>query len=81
MRPSPDLWPLFGAMAHLPLLLVRGEVSNILLPETVARMRAERPDMAYALVPGVGHAPVLTEPSVAAVLPAFLQRAARRRGH
>ena len=37
-RDTPDLWPLFGAMAHMKLLLVRGEASNILLPDTVARM-------------------------------------------
>ena len=38
--PTPDLWPLFGALAHVPVLLVRGAVSNILLPETVTRMQA-----------------------------------------
>ena len=32
---TPDLWALFGGLAHLPLLLVRGEASDILLPATV----------------------------------------------
>jgi pimeloyl-ACP methyl ester carboxylesterase len=73
-RPTPDLWPLFGALAHLPLLLVRGEVSDILLPETVARMQAARPDMTVASLPDVGHAPILSEPPIAAALTAFLQR-------
>ena len=49
------------AGAH-PVLLVRGDVSNILLPGTVSRMRAERPDMTVVELPGIGHAPVLTEP-------------------
>jgi pimeloyl-ACP methyl ester carboxylesterase len=73
-RPSPDLWPLFGALAHLPLLLVRGEVSNILLPGTVSRMRAERPDMDVVELPGIGHAPILTEPAALAAVEAFLGR-------
>jgi pimeloyl-ACP methyl ester carboxylesterase len=76
-RPVPDLWPLFGALTHLPLLLVRGERSDILLPDTVARMRAVRPDMEIAILPGIGHAPILTEPPIAAALLAFLERVKR----
>ena len=38
---TPDLWALFGGLAHLPLLLVRGEASDILLPATVTRMQAD----------------------------------------
>ncbi|HEY8290113.1 MAG TPA: alpha/beta hydrolase [Acetobacteraceae bacterium] len=72
--PERDLWPLFGALAHVPLMLVRGEVSNILLPETVARMQDMRPDMEIVLVPGVGHAPILTEEPVVTALRPFLQR-------
>jgi pimeloyl-ACP methyl ester carboxylesterase len=61
-RAPPDLWSMFGALAHVKLLLVRGGVSNILLPDTVARMQALRPDMAVVTLPGIGHAPILTEP-------------------
>jgi pimeloyl-ACP methyl ester carboxylesterase len=61
--PTPDLWTLFGALAHVPVLLVRGAVSNILLPGTVSRMQAIRPDMAVVPIPGIGHAPILTEPA------------------
>jgi pimeloyl-ACP methyl ester carboxylesterase len=71
---TPDLWPLFGALAHLPLLLVRGEASDILLPATVARMQAMRPDMASVSLPGIGHAPILGEPEVLAALGAFLDQ-------
>jgi pimeloyl-ACP methyl ester carboxylesterase len=69
---TPDLWALFGGLAHLPLLLLRGEVSNILLPATVARMQAMRPDMAVVSLPGIGHAPTLAEPEIVAALQAFL---------
>ena len=74
--PTPPLWPLFGALAHVPLLLVWGEASDILLPETVAAMRVARPDMATVSLPGIGHAPTLTEPAVLTALSAFLERVA-----
>ncbi|TFL20042.1 alpha/beta fold hydrolase [Jannaschia formosa] len=61
-QPAPDLWPLFDAMAGLPLALIRGANSDLLSPETVAEMRRRRPDMIYADVPGRGHVPFLDEP-------------------
>ncbi|MGE0222966.1 MAG: alpha/beta fold hydrolase [Acetobacteraceae bacterium] len=70
--PVPDLWPLFGAIGHVPLLLVWGEASTILLPATIERMRAVRPDMTMVSLPGIGHAPLLTEPPVVATLRHFL---------
>jgi pimeloyl-ACP methyl ester carboxylesterase len=73
-REAPDLWLLFGALAHVKLLLVRGEVSNILLPDTVAAMAAARPDMAVVSLPGIGHAPTLGEPMIVAALRDFLER-------
>ena len=72
--PTPDLWPFFGALAHVPLLLVRGEVSTVLLPDTVARMQAARPDMIVASLPGIGHAPIMTEPPILDALKLFLDR-------
>jgi len=75
-RPPPLLWPLFGALAHVPLLLAWGEASDILLPPTVAAMRAARPDMAVVSLPGIGHAPTLAEPPVLQAIAAFLDRVA-----
>ena len=73
-RPPPDLWPIFGALAHLPVLLVRGAVSNILLPGTVSRMQAVHPGMEVVSLPGIGHAPILTEPPALAAIQNFLAR-------
>lgn len=73
--PTPNLWPLFGALAHVPILLARGAVSTLLLPETVAAMRSQRPDMTVVTVPGVGHAPILTEDSIRDTLCEFVCRA------
>ena len=60
-RPTPDLWPLFGALAPFPLLLLHGAESDILTAATVGRMEAARRDAGRAMtvirVPGIGHAP------------------------
>ena len=69
---APKLWGPFGALAHAPLLLVRGALSDLLSPATVARMQALRPDMTVVEVPGCGHCPTLAEPEVAAALDRFL---------
>ncbi len=69
---TPDLWALFGGLTHLPLMLVRGEASDILLPATVTRMQAMRPDMVLASLPDIGHAPTLTEPEALAALRVFV---------
>lgn len=71
-RDPPDLWALFGALAHVPLLLVRGGESDILSRETTERMRVQQPDMALVELPGIGHAPTLREPTVVAALRSFL---------
>jgi pimeloyl-ACP methyl ester carboxylesterase len=67
-----DSWALFGAFAHLPLLVLRGGNSDLLSAETVAKMRAQKPDLQSAEVPGRGHAPLLNEPESLAAIDAFL---------
>lgn len=61
-QPAPDLWPLFDALAGLPLALVRGENSDLLTKDTADEMTRRRPDMIRADVPGRGHVPFLDEP-------------------
>jgi pimeloyl-ACP methyl ester carboxylesterase len=75
-RPAPDLWPLFGGLANVPILLVRGGVSTILLPDTVTRMLDLRPDMTVVTLPGIGHAPILTEPPALTAITALLAQTA-----
>ena len=67
-QPVPDLWPLFDAMAGLPLALIRGANSDLLTAETAAGMRARRPDMIFAEVPDRGHVPFLDEPAAVQAL-------------
>ena len=70
--PAVDLWPLFAALARKPLLVIRGEQSDLLTAETAARMQAAAPEMKLALVPGVGHAPELNEAEAVAAIDTFL---------
>ncbi len=70
--PPVDLWPLFDALASLPLALIRGANSDLLTRETVARMQARRPDMRCAEVPDRAHIPFLDEPEATALIHAFL---------
>jgi pimeloyl-ACP methyl ester carboxylesterase len=75
---TPDLWPLFGGVTHLPLLLIWGGASNILLLPTIERMRSIHPDMSVISLPGIGHAPTLNEPQVVAALRDFIARCPSR---
>ncbi|MHA6347358.1 alpha/beta fold hydrolase [Roseivivax sp. CAU 1761] len=61
-QPAPDLWPLFDALAGLPLCVLRGANSDLLSEATFAEMQARRPDMIAATVPDRGHIPFLDEP-------------------
>jgi pimeloyl-ACP methyl ester carboxylesterase len=70
--PPVDLWPLFDALAGLPLALIRGANSDLLTRETTAKMRARRPDMEVAEVPGRAHIPFLDEPQSVALIHRFL---------
>ena len=74
--PPVDLWPLFDALAGLPLALIRGANSDLLTRDSVAKMRARRPDMAVAEVPGRAHIPFLDEPESVALILDFLKRLA-----
>ena len=68
----PSLWGPFGALAHAPLMLLRGELSALLSAGTAQRMRQERPDMAFLNVPETGHCPTLEEAIVIPTLDRFL---------
>jgi pimeloyl-ACP methyl ester carboxylesterase len=74
--PHVDLWPFFAALGQKPLLVVRGEKSDLLTAATAARMREVAPGMKLAVVPGVGHAPELNEPEAVAVIGDFLDEIA-----
>lgn len=74
-----DMWPLFGQLGKAPLLIVRGENSDLLTPESAAKMLDAAPGAKLVTVRGVGHAPDLTEPAATAAIDAFLSHIRRRR--
>jgi pimeloyl-ACP methyl ester carboxylesterase len=71
--PNVDLWPLFGVLASKPLLVVRGEHSDLLSEAATGKMRAAAPSAHFAVVPGVGHAPMLNEPEAVRAIDSFLE--------
>jgi len=70
--PQVDLWPLFAALGRKPLLVIRGEKSDLLTAKTSENMKTTVPGMTLAVVPGVGHAPELSEPEAIAAIDEFL---------
>lgn len=68
-----DPWALFDALAGVPLLAIRGELSNILSAGTFEEMARRRPDMARVTVPHRGHPPLLDEPEARDAIDAFLE--------
>ena len=65
-----DMWPLWS-MVRMPLLVIRGEDSDLLLEETFLRMESEG---AYShIVPHAGHAPALMDAASIAVVRKFLE--------
>jgi len=67
------MWRLFRATRARPLLVIRGETSDILSPKTARRMCRRHPDARLVTVPGVGHAPILDEPPAVAAISEFLK--------
>lgn len=71
---SLDMWPFFRSLQDVPTVSLRGEISDILAPETVSRMQAEKPDLVTVTVPNRGHVPDLSEPAAVAAIDALLKR-------
>ncbi len=69
-----DPWPLFDGTTRLPLLVFRGQLSDILEPDCVAEMKHRHSNMTLVTVPDVGHAPMLDEPVVLPALREFLDQ-------
>jgi pimeloyl-ACP methyl ester carboxylesterase len=70
--PAPELWPQFLALSHAPLLVIRGETSDLLSPATVHQMCTRHPNCTALTVPGQGHAPLLKDGSTIAAIARFL---------
>ena len=71
---APDAWPLYLALNGRPVVILRGELSDLLSAEVAARMAGAIDDVELVTVPGVGHTPTFDEPESIAALERLLAR-------
>lgn len=76
----PTMWPQFQAMTGMPLMVLRGENSDILSAVVLERMGRVHPRMQSHTVPGHGHAPWLAEPELRGMIVKFLRAAEQGHG-
>lgn len=70
---QPLLWAAFKRLGRTgPVLLVHGQISDIIDDATIDRMKRLAPHLQVAAVPRVGHAPMLNEPAAKAALASYL---------
>ncbi len=68
-----DMWVPYARITARTLV-IRGAESDILARETAERMCRVLPESKLVEIPGVGHAPTLSEPSSVTAIRAFLAR-------
>lgn len=73
--PLPILWPYFEGLYGVPLLVVRGEHSDVLAEETVQEMKRRHPRAETVTMPGQGHAPMLGTRDMIARIQRLIARA------
>lgn len=72
--PLTEMWHYWDKVT-CPVLLLRGETSDILLPETVERMQKTHPMLDVVEIKGVGHAPALMAQDQIAIIHDWLKSA------
>jgi pimeloyl-ACP methyl ester carboxylesterase len=72
-----QMWPLYAQIKGVPMLVIRGALSDLLSAATVERMAREKPDLEQLTVANRGHVPLLDEPECRTAIDAFLTRRGR----
>jgi pimeloyl-ACP methyl ester carboxylesterase len=71
-QPIPAMWDEFGSLKAVPVLVIRGENSDLLSEATVSRMSAVHPRVESVTVAGEGHPPLLRQPQLLNRISAFI---------
>ena len=69
---APTLWDEFDALAHVPLMLIRGAHSTMLTARTLDEMLRRRGELNMFVVPDQGHAPLLEDPKLIRRIASFV---------
>jgi pimeloyl-ACP methyl ester carboxylesterase len=69
-----DLWSQWRQLAPIPMLAIRGALSDIITAETLESMAARHPNLRTVTLVNRGHAPMLDEPEAVAAIEEFLKR-------
>ena len=72
--PEFEPWSLIEGLEDKPVLIVRGETSDLFSAATANRMLAVLPKAELVTIPGIGHAPILDEPEAAEGIDRLLER-------
>jgi len=73
---QPDLTTGLDNLADIAVVILRGQLSDLLSAATCDAMMARLTNAEAITVPGVGHAPLLTEPEAAAGIDRLLAKVA-----
>lgn len=71
-----DMWPALDALSDVPVLVTRGEHSDIFAAATAEKMVARLGEAEAVTVPGVGHTPTLEEAEAVAAIDRLLAKVA-----
>jgi pimeloyl-ACP methyl ester carboxylesterase len=72
--PLPNLWPFFEGLRNVPVLAIRGALSDLFSSQTLAEMTQRHPRCEALEVPAQGHAPILGMPEVLRPILDFIER-------
>ena len=75
---GPDMWRAFDRLKSCPLLIVRGETSDIFPADVAERMIERSDDAELVTIPNTGHTPTLEEDAAAEAIDRLLVRVESR---
>ena len=74
-EPLPTFWPQFAGLKKLPVMLIRGENSDLLSLDTVEKMKEIHTGMTVIDIPNQGHAPDLGSAGIPEIIERFVSAA------